>query len=247
MTELVVVEFKVRYARRSLSFLWWFLEPLLLALTFFFLTLVLSGSGMRSAVSFSEIFMRVVFWQWFRNSINLGMTSMASSASIIKQVRFPAVLLLASRLMIEFANCLISVLLVLGVLALAGVSPSMAWLELPVPIAAQLVLIVALSLWLSVLAVFVQDTVPIVNFALNLAMYVSPVAFRVERVPERLRGVLDFNPFTAYMDAFNSTLIDGAGVRNWSDLALWSALFAVVGVAGFFVFQRTKKKFYRFL
>lgn len=247
LLELAVAEFKTRYARRSLSLLWWFIEPALLAVTFFFLTLVLSGGGVARAPAFAEIFMRVVFWQWFRNSMNTGMTAMVSSAGIVKQIAFPPTLLLISKLLIELLNCLISIILVVLVLILAGVPLSMSLLQLPVPIFLQFALTMALCFWLSAGAVFLQDTIPIVNFGLNLLMYLSPVAYRPEIVPAGLKRWMIINPFSPLMDMYNTVMIDGRWIHQWTDVALWSLVAAIVGVTGFYAFERSKSRFYRFL
>jgi len=227
--------------------LWWFLEPALLAVTFFFLTLVLAGGGVAKAPAFAEIFMRVVFWQWFRNSIYSGMTAMVTSSGIVKQISFPPTLLLMSRLLIEFISCLISIALVIVVLLLAGVPLTGAWLQLPVPLLLQFAIATALCFWLTTVAVFLQDTIPIVNFGLNLMMYLSPVAYRPEIVPAALKPWMIINPFSTLMTLYNGILIDGTGVSNWADIAIWSAVAAVVGVSGFYVFDRSRTWFYRFL
>lgn len=247
LLELAIAEFKARYARRSLSLLWWFIEPALLAVTFFFLTLVLSGGGAARAPAFAEIFMRVVFWQWFRNSVNIGMTAMVSSSGIVKQISFPPTLLLTSKLLIEFINCLISILLVTAVLTLAGIPVSISWLQLPIPLLLQFGLTAALCFWLATSAVFVQDTIPIVNFGMNLMMYLSPVAYRPEIVPPALAPWMVFNPFATLMGLYNSILIDNEWVTQWPEVALWSAVTLVVGITGYVVFERSKTRFYRFL
>jgi ABC-type polysaccharide/polyol phosphate export permease len=245
--ELATAEFKSRYRRRSLSLLWWFIEPALLAVTFFFLTLVLAGGGAVRASSFAEIFMRVVFWQWFRNSVNIGMTAMVSSAGIVKQIAFPPTLLLTSRLLIEFINCLISIALVAIVLTLAGVPLSVTWLQLPIPVLLQFALTAALCFWLATVAVFLQDTIPIVNFGLNLLMYLSPVAYRPEIVPAALQRWMSVNPFATLMGLYNAILIDGAWITHWLEVARWSAVAALVGASGYYVFERSRTRFYRFL
>ena len=245
--ELGLAEFRSRYARRSLTLLWWFIEPVLLAVTFFFLTLVLSGGGRTGASTFAEIFMRVVFWQWFRNSINTGMTSMVTSAGIVKQIAFPPTLLLMSKLLIELVNCVISIILVFAVLAMTGVPVSMSWLQLPAVMLLQFAITIAVCFWLATAAVFLQDTIPIVNFGLNIMMYLSPVGYRGELIPSALKPWMFVNPFSTLMAAYDTILVDGQWLGHGPGIAAWFAVAAGLGALGFFVFEKAKIRFYRYL
>jgi lipopolysaccharide transport system permease protein len=239
-------ELVTRYFQRSLSYFWLVLEPLLLAGTFFFLTLVLSGS--RGAhPDYAEIFMGVVFWNWFRSTANAGMVSLLGAAGILKQIRFPPALLLLSRTITEAIGFLFSLTLVLVVFLIAGRRPNVFWLEAPVGLLLQLLLAMAVGAWLSMLGVFVRDSLALVNFILNLMLYVSPIVYRVEMVPLRYRWLLAWNPFTALMRVYRNSLVDAAPIDNWSALWAWAAAAAVVLAAGLWVLGKSKRKMYRFL
>jgi lipopolysaccharide transport system permease protein len=240
-------ELVTRYFQKSLSYFWLALEPLLLAFTFFFLTLVLSGARGGAHPDYAEIFMGVVLWNWFRTTANAGMTSLLSAGGILKQIRFPPLLLFLSRMLTEAIAFLFSLALVLAVLVAAGRRPNVFWLELPVGLAIQFLLSVALGAWLSILGVFVRDSITIVNFTLNLLMYVSPIVYRVEMVPARYRWLLAWNPFTSLMRVYRNTLVDALPVDNWGALSLWTAGAAVMLAGALWTLGRTKRKMYRFL
>jgi lipopolysaccharide transport system permease protein len=245
--QLSITDFKTRHFQRALSYVWWFLEPLMMAFTFFWLTMVLGGAGRAMAGTYAEIFMGVVLWQWFRTSCSLGMTALTGSAGVLKMISFPPLVLIFSKLLTEFMNLLLSLFLVLGILLLAGAPIGASWLHFPIGVACQLLFTVGLVIWLSMMGVFVRDTLPIVNFGLTLLMYVSPIVFRAEKVPAAYAGFLFANPFTAFMRVYTNTLIDGKPIDNWGALAIWSAISLVMLVTGLIAFQAARKKFYRFL
>lgn len=240
-------ELVTRYFQRSLSYFWLALEPLMLAFTFFFLTLVLSGARPGARPDYAEIFMGVVLWNWFRSTANAGMGSLLGAAGILKQNRFPPVLLFLARMLTEAIAFVFSLTLVLGVLLLAGKSPTIFWLEMPVGLAVQFLLSVALGAWLSMLGVFLRDSLSLVNFTLNLLMYVSPIVYRAEMVPARYRWLLDWNPFTALMHVYRNTLVDGAPIDNWGALWAWTALSVAMLAGAFWAVEKSKRKMYRFL
>ncbi len=245
--QLSRTEMKTRYFQRSLSYLWWVIEPMLLAATFFFLTLVLAGGRRPGAPDYAEMFMGIVMWNWFRAAANAGMVSLIGGAGIIKQIRFPPLLLFFSRVLTETFNFLISLALTLVVFVAFGKPIFLTWLQMPIGLAVQFLLTLAVGVWLSFIGVFLRDTVSFVNFALNLVMYVSPVVYREELVPARYRRLVDANPFTPLMRVYRNTLVDGRAIDNWGALALWSLAYVVVFLAGIWLLRRVKRKLYRFL
>jgi lipopolysaccharide transport system permease protein len=240
-------ELVTRYFQRSLSYFWLALEPLLLASTFFFLTLVLAGSRAGARPDYAEIFMGVVFWNWFRNTANAGMGSLLGAAGILKQIRFPPALLFLSRMATEAIGFLFSLALVLAVFLIAGRRPTVFWLQAPVGLAVQLLLAVAVGAWLSMLGVFVRDSLALVNFVLNLLLYVSPIVYRAEMVPDRYRWLLAWNPFTALMRVYRNALVDAAPIDNWGALWTWTAVASVLLAGALWVLGKAKRKMYRFL
>jgi ABC-type polysaccharide/polyol phosphate export permease len=119
--------------------------------------------------------------------------------------------------------------------------------QFPVGLAVQLLLALAVGIWLSVLGVFVRDTISFINFVFNLLMYVSPIVYREELVPERYRWLLAWNPFTTLMRVYRNTLIDGRPIDNWGALLAWSLVFAAVLAAGVAMLRAVHRKLYRFL
>jgi lipopolysaccharide transport system permease protein len=240
-------ELVTRYFQRSLSYFWLALEPLLLASTFFFLTLVLSGARAGSHPDYAEIFMGVVFWNWFRSTANAGMVSLLGSAGVLKQIRFSPLLVLLSRMLTEAIAFLFSLVLVLSVLLAAGKRPTVFWLEVPMGLAVQFLLSVALGAWLSMLGVFLRDSLTLVNFTLNLLMYVSPIVYRAEMVPARYRWLLAGNPFTALMRVYRNTLVDAVPIDNWGALGAWIAIAVLLLTGALWAIGKAKRKMYRFL
>jgi ABC-type polysaccharide/polyol phosphate export permease len=245
--QLSRMEVKTRYFQRSLSYLWWVLEPMLLAATFFFLVLVLAGGRRAGTPDYAEMFMGLVVWNWFRASANAGMTALVAGAGIIKQIRFPPVLLFLARVLTEALGFLSSLGLVVIVLLAFGRPVLPTWVQFPVGLAVQLLLALAVGIWLSVLGVFVRDTISFINFVFNLLMYVSPIVYREELVPERYRWLLAWNPFTTLMRVYRNTLIDGRPIDNWGALLAWSLVFAAVLAAGVAMLRAVHRKLYRFL
>jgi lipopolysaccharide transport system permease protein len=60
------------------------------------------------------------------------------------------------------------------------------------------------------LGVLIPDTAYLVNLATMLLMFVSPIAFKPEMVPERFRAVVWLNPVSYMIDVYRAALLGAA-------------------------------------
>jgi lipopolysaccharide transport system permease protein len=91
---------------------------------------------------------------------------------------------------------LVAALPVLGLFRLAGPGLHLTILALPGVIAVQAPLILGLGLMLCSLHVYLRDTKLLVDTALVLAFYLTPVFYAADSVPAQYRPLIDLNPMT---------------------------------------------------
>ena len=87
IVELTKKEMKVRYKRSYLGYLWSVLNPLTLALIFFFAFKVVMKVGIEDYPLF--LIAGLFPWQFLSNSVNAGVMAFVSNASLIKKTSFP--------------------------------------------------------------------------------------------------------------------------------------------------------------
>jgi lipopolysaccharide transport system permease protein len=92
------------------------------------------------------------------------------------------------------------------------------------------------------LGVFIRDTAQVLGLLLMAWMYLTPVVYPEQAVPERFRPLLELNPFTALVRCYRRVVLEGAppdfrGLLYFSALALASFLF------GYWWFARTRRNF----
>jgi lipopolysaccharide transport system permease protein len=81
---------------------------------------------------------------------------------------------------------------------------------------------------------------------MNVLMFVAPIFYDREQMPERVRGWLDLNPFTFYADAFRAVLLHHGEV-SLARIATALAIAAIVLLAGHYLFRRLDPHFEDFL
>ena len=65
-----------------------------------------------------------------------------------------------------------------------------------------------------------RDTVQVVGFLLSVGIFLSPILFPASMFPENWRWVLYANPMTAWVQAYQAVLLQGA----WPSAAAWAGM-----------------------
>ena len=132
------------------------------------------------------------------------------------------------------------VLLILMIVPTKYAGPHLFYL--PVALATLLLFTLAVVWLLSAVAVVVPDIAQIVNIALLLFMFVSPIGYSLDMVPSRMRLLVYLNPMTWLIEAFRFALL---GIRSspwWYD-ALFLGAAAVAAAASGTFFRRMSPMF----
>ncbi len=73
-------------------------------------------------------------------------------------------------------------------------------------------------------------------------MFVTPVVFAVEKIPESYRLLLWLNPMTGVVEGFRWSVL-GTGTPDWSYMAASLAIVALFLVAGGIYFRTMERTF----
>lgn len=204
---LVVKELKVRYRKTTLGMVWSLAQPLLPALilgTVFSRALTASkGSGVPYTLF---LLAGLVPWSFLSGAVSSASGAFVSNGYILTKVYFPRAILPAASVLsasVEFAGgCLV----LCGWAVIAGWSPRLAWLWLPVLFAANALLAFLISIGIASLNVLYRDTRHALPFLLQVWMYATPVLYSPQLVPERWRWLFGLNPMTCIVLGFRHAL-----------------------------------------
>lgn len=183
----------------------------------------------------------LIAWNWFAAGAGAGTRSVEGQRHLVLQPGLPALVLPAVSVAVAFADVLVALpILVLLVALTTGLEWTL--LLLPVLLLIQFVLTCGLVWITAAAAVYLRDVRNVVDVAITLLFYVTPVFYDLRRVPADLRGVLELNPLTPLIDAWRAVLIDG---RLPSGAGLWLTALAavVVAAAGAALFRRLEPGF----
>jgi lipopolysaccharide transport system permease protein len=238
---LVSRELKARYRGSMLGFLWSFVNPLLLLLTYTIVfTVIVRNQQADVQPYFLFLFCGILPWTWFQASLAEASGVIIASGNLIKKVLFPAEVLPTVSVLANLAHFVLGLPILLGFLAWKGKLGWMA-LALPLPMLVQLVLSLGLALFLSALTVHFRDIQSILSHVLHLWFFATPVIYSYAALGEssRLRQVLRLNPMTHVVVTYQQMLFYGR-VDHWRGLFLALLVGLLAFAAGAFLFDRLR-------
>jgi lipopolysaccharide transport system permease protein len=136
----------------------------------------------------------------------------------------------------------IGLLLLLPVSWLFNGKMNATWAALPLILVLQMMFYVGLTwIWAS-LTVYIPDLRQSTALLLTVVMFLTPIFYPIEIVPEWAQPIMRGNPFANLVTIYRLTIMDGI----LPSLAQWVFLIAVAFISfmlGYFWFFRTKKGF----
>lgn len=245
LRELVVRDFRGRYAGSLLGLLWSFVHPLwLLALYTFVFAEVLRVSllGERTETFGIFLFAGLLPWMAIHEGILRGATAITDNAPLVKKVRFPSAILVLTVVVAALLHQAIALGVFLVVLAAMGELSVAALPLLAVAVPLQVALTLGIALGLAAVNVFFRDVPQILGMLLNAWFFLTPIVYPLSLVPERFRPWIELNPSTVLVDLYRQALLGDEMVLSGGVAAL-AATSLVLLCAGFWVFRRLRPQF----
>jgi ABC-type polysaccharide/polyol phosphate export permease len=240
---LVARELRARYRGSILGFFWSFVNPLLTLLIYTFVfTVVMPGvraPGLEPYALF--MFCGILPWTWFSSSLLEASNVLISGANLIRKVMFPAEVLP----LVTVSSGLVHFCLGLPILGMFLIyyrvpvhASDLFWF--PLIVFVQLLLTAGLALLVSALTVHFRDLRDLLQNMLTLWFFATPIIYPATLAPPGVQRLLDLNPFTHLVIAYQEILFrPGPFVERWR-LAVVGVEAVFVFVIGYFVFDRLR-------
>lgn len=188
------------------------------------------GTG-REGIFAVWLFAGLTMWAFFSSTINAGINGLLGSGGLLQKIYFPAYAPVLGAGLAVGIQSLIELALLLVVLLVLG-NIGVTWLLAPVLIALFVVFTAAVATAISILNVYYRDLAHLVNVALQLFFYLTPIIYTPEFVPESWRGIplraiVQFSPVSEFITLFRSLVYD----LSPGTVGAWFAVVAWTGAA----------------
>lgn len=253
LLELIRRDLKARYRGSRLGIAWSLLNPLLFMVVY---SIVFTFFVRFKTKAPYPVFLLsgLLAWNFFGQALGSSVNSILASASLVKKVAFPWVLITLSSVIATFVNYLISLVLLIPLVVFFRVAVDPAAVAL-LPLIILLMFSMTLGLCLLVAAanVYFRDLEYLVGVALTVGFFMTPVIYTLQSVEQSAGGghrsaeafkwLLYANPMTWVAVAFQDIIANHEMPTRPLGL-LYTTAFAIVALpTGILVFNRLRRRF----
>jgi lipopolysaccharide transport system permease protein len=239
---LIWRDVKVRYKQTLLGAAWAILQPLLTMVIFSVFFGKLAGMPSDGVPYPLFAYIALVPWTFFANGLTLSSNSLVSNRTLLRKVYFPRLVIPVSAVESGLIDFGIAFVVLLGLAAKYGVTPTVHVLWLPALVLLALVTALGVGLWFAALNVLYRDIQYIVPFLVQVWLYATPIVYPSSLVPARWRTLYAINPMVGVVEGFRWALL-GTGTAPGPMILVSAVVSIAILIGGLFFFRRMEKSF----
>lgn len=238
--QLVGRDFKTKYKRSVLGVLWSFLNPLLTMMVQYVIFSTLFQSTVPNFAVY--LLIGIVCFSYFSEATSIALNSIVGNASLINKVYMPKYIYPLSSIVSSTVNLLLSFIPLLLVVIITKTKVTSAVLLLPFGLVCLFMISLGVGMFLASAMVFFRDTQFLWNVLSMLWMYMTPIFYPEDIIPNEFMTVYKMNPLYHIIRFIRCILINGVSPEPKAYLfcLLVSVIPLVIGVV---VFKSTQDKF----
>ncbi|SHH68432.1 ABC transporter permease [Clostridium grantii] len=231
----------VRYKQTVLGIMWAILQPVftMIVMSFIFGNLAkMPSEGIPYPIL---VYSAILPWNFFSSAFSGTSNSLVSNAHLLKKIYFPRLALPIASVITSFIDFLISFGILVVIMIGYKYVPPIRILLVPLFILITFIISLGAGLFFSTMNVKYRDIRYIVPLILQFGMYLSPVGYSSEVVPEGLRLIYSVNPMVGVIEGFRWCLIPNSVIYMPAIIIsiLAGIIFLILGIKFFIKFENT--------
>lgn len=224
---LALFQIKSDNKNNLLGVIWEFLNPLIQIMMYWFVFgLGIRGNADVDGVPFVYWMLAgIVMWFFVNTAIFEGTRSIYTKYNLVAKMNFPLTVLPGYIIMSKFYIHLVMLAVILVVFWIGGYMPSVYYLQLIYFIVFTYVFSYAVALIASALAVVVRDVALLMQAALRVLFFVSPILWLPDLLPESVQQLIQLNPFYYIANGYRASVL----YNEWYVFTHWGLTLYNVG------------------
>jgi lipopolysaccharide transport system permease protein len=235
---LVLKDLKLKYRGSVFGFLWSLANPLLMIVVYTIAFTVILG--IRNKMFVFYLMLGQLSWSFFASSASMATGSIAENGGLLRTVLFPRAILPIGTVLFNLAQYLLTIAVFLPAMMIwYHVTPVAPMLLFPVLLALQVIFTIGVALILATITVFLRDVKHLVDIALAVLFWMTPIVYELSQVPDRLKLLILLSPVSPFIVGYQKVLF----YREWPEPTVWlvAGTYAigafVVGAASILAFE----------
>lgn len=234
----------VRYKQTVIGVAWAVIRPFLTIVVFTLVFNRVAKLDAPGAIPYALfVSAAMIPWQFFASAFSEASGSLLSNSGLISKVYFPRLIIPAGSVITSLVDFAITLGMLAVLMLWYAVAPDWRILFLPLFILQAFAAALGAGLFLCALNVKYRDFRYVVPFIVQFGLYVSPVGFGSERVPQYLRWLYDLNPMVGVIEGFRWACLKGASPLEARTLITSLVVTIALCAFGIWYFRKTEKTF----
>lgn len=240
-------DISVRYKQTVLGIAWAVLRPLVVMVVFTIIFGRIANLPSEGVPYSLLVFTGMVPWFFFAGALSDSSTSLIKNSNLITKIYFPRLLVPMSAVAVALVDLLVGLALLLVYMFWLGFTPTYRAIALPAFVLLALCTALGAGLWFAAMTVKYRDFQFVIPFLVQFGLYVSPIGYASNVIPETWRWLFALNPMVAVIEGFRWALLGGAFTMRADAIvtSLVASLALVYG--GLWFFHRAEREYADFV
>jgi len=238
--QLVQRDIVSRYKRSVLGVAWTLLNPLgtMLVMTIVFSQLFDSVKGYPT-----YILSGLIAWNFFSQTTNSALQQMIWGSALLHRIYMPRTAFAVSSIGTGLVNLFLSLIPLVIIMFITAIPLHWSLLFLPIAIILLATFSLGFGLLLSTITMYFPDIAEMYQVALIAWMYLTPIIYPVDIIPESYRfWLFHLNPMYYLIQIFRQPIYDGS-LPSFPMLAMGIGISALTLFVGWVVFSHKANEF----
>jgi lipopolysaccharide transport system permease protein len=241
-------DFVAQYKQTILGPLWHIIQPLFTTIMFLFLFSRIANIPTDGIEPILFYMGGITVWSYFSSCLTSTSSTFVSNAGIFGKVYFPRLVLPLSIVISNVVKFGIQLSLLFVLMAWYNFNGSPIHMSgyillLPILVIMMAGIGLGLGIIVSSLTTKYRDLTVLITFAIQLAMYATPIAYPLSYLNSKnYKWIINLNPLTSIVEAFRFALFT-KGTFNVISLGYSAVFMVVVLTVGAIVFNKVEKTF----
>jgi lipopolysaccharide transport system permease protein len=205
---LLARDFKARYRRSHLGFLWNFLQPLLQLVVYIILRSIFKISTGDTPFAIF-LLSTLIPWNYFVRVASGSPAQILSNVGIFRKVNVPRELFLVNGAIINMVEILIGFLFLAVLMAIYSIPLTWNILWLPILLFFLIMLSLGLGMWLTAVGVYKADILVFITPVFQVWFFVTPIFYPISLVPKDYLFWYQLNPMVGIITGFRNVITLG--------------------------------------
>jgi teichoic acid transport system permease protein len=208
---LALYEEKSKYKMHYLGAFWQILNPFIqIGIYWFVFGLgIRGGSPVGETPFFLWLMAALIPWLFISPCIMQGSNSVYSKVNLVSKMKFPVSVLPSIKIVGNSFSFFFMMVVAIIILFIYGIFPGIYLLQLPYYLLATYFLLFGVTILLSTLTTLIRDIQTMVQSIMRIMMYMLPILWNVNTLPDVFVTILKLNPFFYIVEGFRHSLLGG--------------------------------------